>query len=334
MKILVVGPSWVGDMVMAQGLYKKIKADHPGSVIDVVAPEWSYPLISRMPEIRRPIALPVGHNRMKLSVRYRIGKELVQQKYDWAIITPRSWKSALIPFFANIPRRTGYRGEFRFGLINDSRRLDKNKLNQTILRLLALAQDKKLPLPPKIEYYPELAVDRNNQSRLIKEFGLTWEPPVVCFCPGAEYGPAKQWPAAYFRELAQMLIAEGYQVWTMGSAKEADLGCAIDPGYKSGYKNLCGMTRLEDTIDLMALASHAVSNDSGLMHVAAAAGIKLEAIYGSSSPAYTPPLSSRTNIHRIELECSPCFKSTCSYGHFKCLYEIYPEKIFKSMVSS
>lgn len=334
MKILIVAPSWVGDMTMAQSLFKQCLAKSPDSVIDVVAPQWSLPLLHRMPEVRRAVSLPVGHGQLRFLKRRAIGRSLAAEGYDWAIVTPRTWKSALVPFFAGVPRRTGYTGELRFGLINDRRCLDRKKLNQTILRLLALSMDKKEPLPPRIQYYPELTVDMRNQSMLINKLGLLKQAPAVCFCPGAEYGPAKQWPVSYFKKLAEMLIAEGYQVWTIGSGKEIELGQAIDPGNQDMYKNLCGKTSLEDTIDLLALASHAVSNDSGLMHVAAAAGINVEAIYGSSSPAYTPPLTSRANIHRLGLKCSPCFKSTCPYGHLKCLTGIYPETVLGSILAS
>ncbi len=334
MKILVIGPSWVGDMVMAQSLYKEIKAVYPGAVIDVVAPEWSYPLIRRMPEVRNPIVLAVGHNQLGWQIRRRTAKQLAAGNYDRAIVTPRSWKSALIPFFAGIPKRTGFNGELRFGLINDRRRLDKKRLNQTVLRLLALGRERSAPLPAGVRFYPELRVEQANQRRLIAELGMRQDRPVVCFCPGAEYGPAKQWPPGYFRKLAEMLISEGYQVWTMGSAGEADLGEAIDPGSGEGYLNLCGRTRLEDTVDLMHLASLVVTNDSGLMHVAAAVGVRVEAIYGSSSPSYTPPLSRSARVHWLGLECSPCFERQCPLGHLKCLYEITPERMFESILAS
>ncbi|MBS3810166.1 MAG: lipopolysaccharide heptosyltransferase II [Desulfobacterales bacterium] len=332
MKILVIAPSWVGDMTMAQSIFKKCRAMGRDVVIDVVAPEWSLPLLYRMPEVRRAISLPAGHGQLRFFKRRAIGRSLIEEAYDWAIVTPRTWKSALVPFFAKIARRTGYTGELRFWLINDRRHLDRKKLDKTILRLLALAGDRNGPLPPDIEFYPELSVDRGNQTRLIHEFGLPAKRPAVCFCPGAEYGPAKQWPVAYFRQLAEMLIAEGFQVWSMGSAKEAGLGSSIDPGKGKWYKNLCGRTRLEDTIDLMAMASHAVTNDSGLMHIAAAVGTRVEAIYGSSAPSYTPPLTDRADIYYLGLHCSPCYKRKCPLGHLKCLRDIYPEKIFEAIV--
>ncbi|MDZ7832953.1 MAG: lipopolysaccharide heptosyltransferase II [Desulfobacterales bacterium] len=333
MKILVVAPSWVGDMTMAQSLFKKCRSDWPGAVIDVVAPEWSLPLLYRMAEIRNAVALPVGHGQLRFFKRLAVGRALQAEGYDWAIITPRTWKSALVPFFAGIPKRTGYTGEWRFGLLNDRRRLDRAKLDKTILRLLALAQERHAPLPPAVEFYPALTVDRENQRQLKKDLNLAAVRPVVCFCPGAEYGPAKQWPIPFFQRLAEMLIDAGYQVWTLGSGKEVSLGKAIHPGKNPWYHNLCGKTRLEDTIDLMGCADHVVSNDSGLMHVAAAINLPLQVIYGSSSPSYTPPLSTKARIHCLGIECSPCFKRKCPYGHYNCLYGIFPEQVYQSIVA-
>ena len=334
MKILVVAPSWVGDMTMAQSMFKSCLDKTPDALIDVVAPEWSLPLLSRMPEVHKAIALPLGHGQLKLFKRLSIGRSMAVRSYDWAIVIPRTWKSALIPFFARVPRRTGYVGEMRFGLINDLRTLDRKKLDKTLLRQLALAEEKSTPLPPPIRHYPRLSIDHGNQERLIRDLELTLDRPAVCFCPGAEYGPAKQWPVEYFRQLAELLLAEGYQIWTLGSAKEASLGEAAHPGSQAWYKNLCGLTRLEDTVDLMALASHVVTNDSGLMHVAAAVGVKLEAIFGSSSPDYTPPLSERATIHYLGLSCSPCFKRRCPHDHLSCLLDITPDRILKSIHSS
>lgn len=332
MKILFVAPSWVGDMTMAQSLFKKCRFEYPDAVMDVVAPVWSLPLLNRMPEIRRGVALPVGHGQLQFFKRVAIGRSLVPEAYDWAIITPRTWKSALIPFFARIPKRTGFTGEMRYGLVNDRRKLDKNRLDMTVLRLLALAEEKSAVLPPRIDFYPELSIDAENQRRLVRDLGLTRKRPIVCFCPGAEYGPAKQWPIRHFRKLAGMLISDGYQVWTLGSAKEVGVGEAIGPENTEWYVNLCGKTRLEDTIDLMALAAHGVTNDSGLMHVAAASGLKIEAIYGSSSPSYTPPLTDKARVHYLGLSCSPCFERTCPLGHLNCLNHISPEQIYQRVV--
>jgi len=333
MKTLVIGPAWIGDMVMAQSLYKKLIAENPQAGIDVVAPDWSHPLVNRMPEVRRPIPLPVGHGRMGWRIRRQIGKRLIDEGYAWAIVTPRSWKSALIPFFAKIPKRTGFLGEFRYGLLTDVRRLDKTLLDQTVLRYLYLGEPAETRKKPAYVPYPALSVDAENQATLAASLNLDLSRPAVCFFPGAAYGPSKQWPADYFQKLGEMLISDGYQIWIMGSANEKALGDQITDTMGNYGINLCGRTALIDTIDLMPLAACAVTNDSGLMHVAAAVNLPLQAIYGSSTPAYTPPLSTKARVHYLGIECSPCFKRRCPYGHYNCLYGIFPEQVHQSILT-
>ena len=279
-RILVAGPAWVGDMVMAQSLFISLKQARPGIEIDVLAPEWSLPILSRMPEVRKAISLPVGHGQLALVTRLKVGRALRKEAYTRAIIIPRSYKAALVPFFARIPRRTGYRGEMRYGVINDMRQLDKQLLTQTVQRYVELGIDNevnKAPLVPQ----PCLIVDETNQQRLLEVHQLTLDRPVIGLIPGAEYGPAKQWPMKYYAALADRLLAKGYQVWIFGSARERELGQCIVAG-KQGIINLCGKTQLVDAVDLIALTDKIVTNDSGLMHVACATGRKVIAIYGLS----------------------------------------------------
>lgn len=316
-RILVVGPAWVGDMVMAQSLFITLQQHNPAVTIDVLAPAWSLPLLTRMPEVNEVIALPVRHGQLALATRFRVGHQLRHKGYTRAIIIPRSYKAALVAFFAGIPVRTGYRGEMRYGVINDMRPLNKDVLTQTVQRQVALGLPGTAEQPPTIPY-PKLRIDQVNQEHLLKELGLNRDKPIICMMPGAEYGPAKQWPIIYYQELAEKLIAKGYQVWVFGSEKEQPLGAQIA---KAGgeVSNLCGKTRLEDVIDLIAVCDSVVSNDSGLMHVACATGQRVIAIYGSSSPAYTPPLSKNAEVIYRYLECSPCFKRLCPLGHTNCL---------------
>lgn len=328
--ILVAGPAWVGDMVMAQSLFITLKQKDPSCLIDVVAPAWSVPLLQRMPEVNRAIELPIGHKQLKFSIRYRVGTQLRAQNYDQAIITPRSFKSALVPFFARARRRTGYRGEHRYGLINDMRALDKRILTQTVQRYVALGLDSDSTSAPQIPY-PRLNIDRQNQQQLLSKLGLDLDKPVIGFMPGAEYGPAKQWPAQHFRELAVQLTARGYQVWIFGSAKEAELGNEIAQNM-TNVVTLCGKTDLVDAIDLIALTENNVTNDSGLMHVACATGRPLVAIYGSSDPGYTPPLSDHAKIIYQRLDCSPCFDRQCQFGHTRCLTEITPQRVLETLL--
>jgi lipopolysaccharide heptosyltransferase II len=329
-KLLVVGPSWVGDMVMAQSLYRLLKAQEEERAIDVLAPAWSLPLLGRMPEVASGIELPLGHGELGIAVRRRLGRSL-RGRYSRAIVLPRSLKSALVPWFAGIAQRTGFRGEWRYGLINDMRPFDPERLDQTVRRFLALGLgrgDGTLPDPPE----PRLDVDPRAQAAVVERLGLDRQGPVVALMPGAEYGPAKQWPAAHFSALAGRLAAEGATVWILGSARETPLGREIaDDAGSARVVCLAGETSLVEAVDLLALARVAVSNDSGLMHIAAAVGTHTVAIYGSSTPDFTPPLTTNATIHYRRLGCSPCFKRECPLGHLDCLVGIGVDEVQASV---
>ncbi len=323
---LVVGPSWVGDMVMAQALFKLLKSSRPQRPVDVLAPGWSLPVVARMPEIRQGIAAQTGHGELGLGKRRAIGKAL-RGRYDHAIVLPRSLKAALVPWFARVPRRTGFRGESRFGLINDMRPFDKTILDQTVKRFVALGTDRSEPLPTIP--YPSLSIDAGNQLSVIEGLGIGTEKPVVAFMPGAEYGPAKCWPHDQFAELARRLDRDGFTVWVLGSEKDRPAGDAI--ASQSNAINICGKTSLADVIDLLAYAQQAVSNDSGLMHIAAAVGTHTHGVYGSSSPHFTPPLTDKRDIHWLDLDCSPCFERECPLGHLNCLKQLSPASIHEAI---
>jgi heptosyltransferase-2 len=325
--ILVVGPSWVGDMVMAQSLFKRLKQRDSEVVIDVLAPEWSLPVIERMPEVRSGVALDVAHGEFGFYKRRRRAKQLRTNHYDQAIVLPRSFKAALVPWFAGIPKRTGFRGESRYGLINDMRVLDKKRLDQTVKRFVALGLDK--DEYPDVLPQPELTILPENQHEAKLNLQLPDDRPAVALMPGAEFGPAKCWPLESYSALARLLGDAGYEVWVLGSAKDAAAGRAIAGA--STARNLCGKTSLADVIDLLAWCSYAVSNDSGLMHIAAAVGTCVHAIYGSSTPDYTPPLTENKVIHQLQLDCRPCFERECPLGHLNCLNGIAPGAIFASM---
>jgi heptosyltransferase-2 len=330
-RILVVGPSWVGDMVMAQSLYISLQQRFQNALIDVIAPPWSLSIVARMKHVNRGIALPLSHGEFGFSTRRKLGRSLRDDRYTRAIVLPRSWKAALLPFFARIPQRTGYRGEMRMGLLNDIRVLDKSVLTMTVQRYVSLGLASESPQPPVIPN-PRLTVDVDNQQRVIEALGLESEQKAVALMPGAEYGPAKQWPAKYFFSLAQMLVKRGFQVWVLGSEKEKRVGDDIANSQPNVY-NLCGKTKLEDVIDLLAATRFAVSNDSGLMHVAAAVDIPIVAIYGSSSADFTPPLTDKKYILSRDLECSPCFERHCPLGHYRCLKELRPGHVLDTISS-
>jgi heptosyltransferase-2 len=327
-KILIVGPSWVGDMVMAQALYRLLRARSRGAVIDVVAPPWSLPIIARMPEVRSGIELAVGHGELGVGRRRSLGRRLRAERYSRAIVLPRSAKAALVPWFARVPRRTGFRGELRFGLLNDLRPLDKTQLDQTVKRFVALGQERGEPPPRELpdDLRPRLTLDAANTARLRAVHDLRADAPLLALMPGAEYGPAKRWPTSGYGAVAASFVAHGGTAIVLGSAKERPLGeeiAAVAP-----VKNLCGATTLADVVDLLGAADVAVSNDSGLMHVAAAAGTRVIAIYGSSSPAFTPPLTPTASVVYDALDCSPCFERTCPLGHLRCLKDIGSARVF------
>ena len=327
--ILVIGPSWVGDMVMAQSLFKLLKHRLPECQIDVVAPGWSLPIIQRMSEVRDAHVLDVGHGEGGLGKRYRLGKQLRVKNYSQAIVLPRSFKSALVPCFANIPQRTGFKGEFRYGVLNDIRPFDKKNLDQTVKRVsyLGLGQSS-----DELEIFqPGLNVDKNNTKRLMAEFSLDSEKFTVALLPGAEYGPAKQWPTSHFSDLIRRIEQSGAQAWLIGSAKDRPMAQEIVAQAGGAGINLCGKTQLADAVDLIAQADVAVTNDSGLMHIAAAVGSRVIAIYGSSSPDYTPPLTNDAVINWLQLDCSPCFQRQCKFGHYNCLNHISAETIFPQL---
>lgn len=318
-------------MVMAQSLFKTIAKQDKSAIIDVIGPAWSSPILARMPEVRNALTLKTGHGEWGIATRRELGQSLRNEQYDQAITLPRSWKSALVPFFAKIPKRIGFHGEQRYILLNERRKLDKNILNQTVKRFVSLGVSVQDAYPPTDLPQPELRVDAQNQATLYQEHKLHPERPAVAMMAGAEYGPAKQWPLEHFRSLAQQLIERGYQVWVLGGPKDIEDGNSILDGLGEHAFNLCGATKLVDAIDLLAAAEFAVSNDSGLMHVAAAVGTTVHGIYGSTSELFTPPLTDNKVIHNLHLDCSPCFKRTCPLGHTNCLRDITPELIIKSL---
>ena len=345
-KILIIGPSWVGDMVMAQSLFKELKRLHPNSHIDVLAPAWSWPLLERMPEVSRAIDLPVGHGQLLLKARYRLGVSLRRERYDRAILLPNSLKSALIPAFAEIPIRTGWRGEWRYGLLTDIRKLNKKRYPLMVQRFIALAHPSGTALADNALDFPapELVVDENLRAQTRAKYSLNRERPILVLCPGAEFGPAKRWPEQHYATVAAKKIADGWQVWLLGSGKDRAVCAAICELQaalaQDSCINLAGSTALAEAIDLMSQAECVVSNDSGLMHIAAALGRPLVGIYGSTSADFTPPLSKQVSIESIDVACRPCFKRECPKNsavekskseYMQCLKNLQPEQVLQAI---
>lgn len=334
-KTLILGPSWVGDMVLAQSLFKVLKTHNPALQIDVAAPGWTLPLLERMPEVHKAIALPFKHGQLALRERLHHGKSLRSHGYTNAILLTNSFKSALLPWAAKIPRRTGFLGEYRYGLLNDIRPLDKAQLPRTVDRFVALGLERNETLPAASLPEPRLQADAKNAELILARMDHAIpKTPVLGLCPGAEYGSAKRWPSRHFAEVAKHALSQGWEVWLFGSDKDVPVTSEINGLTGGRCLDLGGKTRLGDAIDLMALASAVVSNDSGLMHVAAALDKPLVAVYGSSDPHHTPPMSAKAHIAYLGLSCSPCFKRECPLGHTNCLNGLAPETIINVVLNN
>lgn len=338
MKTLIIGPSWVGDMMMSQSLYRTLKADNPQIEIDVMAPAWCRALLNKMPDVNQAIAMPIGHGSLALKERYQLGKQLKSQHYEQAIVLPNSLKSALIPFFAGIPKRTGWKGEMRYGLLNDIRTLDKQAFPLMVERYIALAYPKSEIRSaedlPKPLLYPHLVVSAKDALLTRSEFNLSGAEPLIGFCPGAEFGPAKRWPDYHYAALADMLAKQEAKIIIFGSQKDRVVGDAIINQMTLGDRclNLAGLTSLEQAVNLLSCCNAVVSNDSGLMHIAAALDRPLVALYGPSSPDFTPPLSNKAEIIRLITGYHKVRKGDAEEGYHQSLIDIQPELVFDKLM--
>jgi len=333
-KFLVVTPGWIGDTVMAQSFLKILKHRFPDATIDALAPSWCADVVSYMPEISNVIVSTFKHGELKLKERIKLGKQLRKSQYDRAYILPNSFKSAITPFIAGIPKRIGWRGEMRYGVLNDIRILDKEAIPLMVDRYKALAQDKNNEIIQG-EFFPKLFVAEEKIKETFAKLNMSYpEKKILAFCPGAEFGDAKRWPSKYFAEVAMTCHAKNWEVWLFGGPKDVPIAKEIQEASGHCCVDLTGRTSLSDAINLLSLADNVLTNDTGLMHIAAALDKPMTVVYGSSSPGFTPPLSDKAKIEMVDIECSPCFKRECPLGHFKCMNTLYPEKILQSLQTS
>ena len=322
---------------MSQSLYRHLKQQNPEREIDVLAPDWCRAVLSRMPEVNSAIAMPVGHGSLQWKVRKELGKRLSTQGYEQALVLPNSLKSALIPWFAGIPTRTGWRGEMRYGLLNDIRPLDKQAFPLMVQRYVGLSQKAGSPAPELKDILPpQLHIDHEAQREALEQFNLDAEG-AIAFCPGAEFGPAKRWPDYHYAALAKLLITDGKKVWLFGSEKDKP-ACELIRSQLSAEEqkhciNLAGITSLTQAIDLIAACDAAVSNDSGLMHIAAAVNTPLIALYGPTSPGFTPPLSDQATIIRLIEGFHKIRKGDAEQGYHQSLIDITPEMAYSALQS-
>lgn len=328
-RILVVAPSWVGDAILSEPLIARLRAEEGAPEVDVLSPAWCAAVYARMRGVARVYESTIAHGGVDLPQRRSLARTLAERGHARAIVLPNSWKSALIPWLAGIRQRTGYVGEMRYGLVNDARRLDRRATSRLVDRYAALATPRGVAVPPASA--PVLVPDVANREAARAALKLDTDARIAILCPGAEFGPAKRWPPEHYAALAQRFVRDGCAVWIVGSPKDKSIAEAILSAAgesAQAMRNLAGRTDLGTAVDLVSLASVVVSNDSGLMHVAAAVGVPLVALFGSSSPVYTPPLSPRAQIARIDIECSPCFKRECPLGHFRCMRELAVETVY------
>jgi heptosyltransferase-2 len=327
--VLVIGPSWVGDLVLAQAFLMALR-DRGVAAVDVVTPPGPFPLLERIPEVREAFVLKARHGELGLGVRWEMARHLKTRNYDQAYILPSSLKSALLPALAGIPVRTGHRGEFRFGLVNDIRpelpdSFDGPHRNVRGFLGLVAPEVATADVLPR----PRLRVDGANQKQLAARFDLGSARSVIALAPGSAFGPSKRWPAEHFRSLAQRLAGEGRVILVIGGPAEKSLGEEIVRDADGSCLNLCGQTSLTDAVDLLALADVTVANDSGLAHVAGAVGSPVVVLFGPTSPRFSAPLTDRSEKLHLGLDCSPCGERTCPLGHHRCLRDITPDEVMR-----
>lgn len=331
MRSLLIAPNWIGDAVMAQPLTDLIRSRH-GPGIDALAAPHVAPVLRAMPAVDEVIELPLVRGSLQLGDRWRMARTLRARGYARAYVLPNNLKSALVPWLAGIPQRVGHRGEARFGLINRMHKAGGARDQLMVQFYGRLIDPPDAPAPGPLPE-PRLRVAAGLLEHGREKFLPDGAEPLIAFAPGAEYGPAKRWPARHFATLATRI----HQQWPrarvvlLGSQKERDLATEI--ATLSGHRliNLCGSTRLDEAMALIALADAVVTNDSGLMHVAAALQRPVVALFGSSDPRHTPPLSQEARVLWLQLDCSPCFARACPLGHTDCLNRITPAMAMQAL---
>ncbi len=294
----------------------------------MLAPPSSLPIATLIEGVERSIPLAMGHGELNLVNRWKVGRTLRERRYGTAIILPRAFKAAIPPFAAGIPERIGYAAEARSILMTDARPDHQRKTARTIDRFVALAGPRDAPpASPR----PVLKPPRRPGRELETKLGLDLSLPSIAFCPGAEYGSAKRWPAAKFAELARLAHQGGYRVRLFGGPKDIPITAEIAERAGVPLDDLAGKTSLLDAAALLALADVVVSNDTGLMHVAGALDRPLVVLYGSSSEKLTPPTAPNAESLSLELSCRPCFERTCPLGTLACLEGIEPAAVFAAV---
>ncbi len=339
-RILIIAPNWIGDAVMSQPLLANLKTIYPQSQIDVLASTWVAPIYRACAEVSEVIEAKLEHKQLQWGLRKQLAKKLESNQYDACFVLPNSLKSALIPWLANIPFRIGYRGEMRFGLINlalnNPSKINRPPMADHYLALSnALEHSQKMDANKSVD--PKLKISLAAQQSVSAKLQASSinEKLIYVLCPGAEYGVTKRWPADHFANLAQQLISKApdAHVILLGGKGDHALGKEITSQAMNTpqIQNWCGETSLDEAIALIGMSKALVSNDSGLMHIGAALKVPQVAIFGSSDPHHTPPLSDKAKVIWLNLPCSPCHKRECPLGHLKCLKDISPKTVLDAI---
>jgi len=329
--ILIVPYMWIGDFVRCHTVVRLLRARFPDSPIDVLTTAMVAPLLDYMPGVRKGIVWDLPRKRLAVAEHQALAARLCAEGYGRALVMPRTWKSALAPFLAAIPERTGFAGEARFGLLNDLR-WGERALPRMIDRCVALALPKGASLPADYPL-PQLVVPKPEVAAWRERLGLSETAPIAAFAPGA-VGPSKRWPVAYYAEAASQLAARGFSIWVLGGPGEAALAAEIAVGSHK-VRDLTGAD-LRNAILALAAADVAVSNDSGLLHVAAALGTPSIGIFGPTSPWHWAPLNKLAAVIETatEVTCRPCHKPTCRYGHHRCMREIPADRVVAATLTA
>ncbi|MGO4380696.1 lipopolysaccharide heptosyltransferase II [Pseudoduganella sp. RAF53_2] len=329
-RILVISPNWIGDAVMAQPLLQLLRAQYPDAPIDVLAPPAVSPVWRQMVEVDEVLETPFRHGPLQLKERWKYSRVLAKRGYFAAYVLPNTLKYALIPLLAGIPRRVGYKGESRYGLINVMHH-DSTPPRPMVPFYAALASAPAAPLRSDVPK-PKLVVRDEQIAAACAKAGLDVARPLVVFAPGAEFGSAKRWPAEHFGDLAREIEAHvpGAQIALLGGPKDAavcEAVCAAAPA----CVNLAGKTSLGEAVALIGRADAVVSNDSGLLHVASALNRPVIAIYGPTDPDHAPPFSDIAASISLRLDCSPCRQRECPLGHHNCMRGISGGQVWQTL---
>jgi heptosyltransferase II len=324
--ILLVPYMWIGDFVRCHTVVRLLSQLFPGHPVDVLSTRMVSPLADYMPGVRKAIIVDLPRKRLAWAQHRALAARLKREGYGHALVMPRTWKSALAPFLAGIRCRTGFWGEARVGLINDLR-WGERALPRMIDRCAALAMPNGESAPADLPH-PQLVVPRSEIANWRKRNAIANDDrPVVALAPGA-VGPSKRWTAAGFAALAQQLSAQGVEVWILGGPDEKALAAEIAGVDQANARDMTGPD-LRNAILALAAADVAVSNDSGLLHVAAATGMPSIGIFGPTSPWHWAPLNPLAGVVETttQLSCRPCHKPTCRMGHHQCMRDIAPERV-------